>query len=95
MNRSQVCMIETRDIIFDHNELYYTFHVLNMKIILNTTLPKMYLLYLYHISLQNWTNNYQECQQLSVVINYVGGIVGERSFSSCNLYYYLSQQSFF
>ena len=89
MNQSQLYIILTRDVGFEHNEIYHTLYVPNMKIILKITSLKMYVLYLYHISLCHWINTFQECQQLPLVIDSVYRVVGDRSFCCSQLSYFI------
>ena len=69
MYESQEDMTSSWDIIFAHNWIDYTFHVLNKIKMLMMTLPNMFIPFSCHISYQNLINTVQECQQWSLVIN--------------------------
>ena len=66
-------MILTQDICFEHDEVYYKLHTL--KIVNNVEedfIEDVHTL-LNQISLQDMMNLFQECQKISLLMNYVYG----------------------
>ena len=59
------------DVIFEHDQLYYTLNVLNKKIMLIMTLLKMYIIFSCLIYYQYLINPFQGCQQYPLLKNYV------------------------
>ena len=66
-------MTSTRDVVFEHDYLYYILDVFNKKIMLMMTLMKMDILFSNTISYQHWINHFQECQQNLLLMNSVDG----------------------
>ena len=60
-------MTSTRDVDFEHDELYYILHVSNNKITLMMTLLIMYVLFSYMLSYEHLIHPYQGYQQYSLI----------------------------
>ena len=83
-------MTLARDVCFEHDELYYKFHIFNKKIMLMMTLLKMYVFFSCLVSYQLLIHPFQGCQKYSLIINSEDDSVDMWSCFCLNISYYLS-----